>query len=233
MRHIRLEAFNDDFGNLGLILAGTPKNEMTMADTEGGLIAHDLLEHQNGVKAIGCPADELEAVGALWQVRGRHGDFVQDDPRVGSAWTPEQNVALNLPTIARDAYWNSSWSPYVGQYRTRPHYEDETFRDMLDFARPHVLSEFDGEERDQFPIDCFLDNALHLMRTGYRKAERRFGSGYEGIDTFRAVKEAVKPHARSLQDRYGEHLGFEGQRFRLSYGNGEARCEEIYIEGDY
>lgn len=226
MRHVRLEAFDDDYGNCGLIIVGSPKNETLMADTEGGLIAHDLLEHQNGVRKIGCPMDEVEATGGLWQVRGRHGDFVQDDRNIGSAWTPEQNVALNLTTIARESTWQD-WMWVAGKYRTQRHHQDDVFIDMLDWVRPHILAEVqDGREcageelYEPFPLEAFLDNALHLMRTGYRKAERRFGCGYGGVDTFRAIKQAVAP--------YCKHAEHEDQQFRLSYGNGEARCEEVF-----
>jgi hypothetical protein len=224
MRHIRLEAFDDDYGNLGLIIAGTPKNDRLMSDTDGRLLAHDLLEHQNGPKKIGCPIDELEAVGALWQVRGRHGDFVQTDRNIGSHWTPEQNVALNLTTIAEESHWmDTAWVP--GRYRTQRCDEDEVFVDMIEWVRPHVRDHLNGCDLESpFPMDAYLDNALHLMRTGYRKARRRFGSGYRGIDTFRAIVNAVAPVARSIE--------YDGQQFRLSYGDGRARCEEIY-EGDY
>lgn len=215
MRHITLESFMDDYGNLGLILAGAPRTDSLMADTNGGLIAHDLLEHQNGPSRIGDIDDEIEALGACWQIRGRHGDFCNDDPRIGSAWTPEQNTILGLATVARDAAY-AGWQPKT--YHTRPHDEDETFIDMLDWVRPHVRGEI--EDEPGFPLEAFLENSLHLIRTGYRKAERRFGDRYDGLDQFRAIKNAIKPHAH--------HAEHEGRRFRLSYGAGTARCEEIY-----
>ena len=218
MRHVQLESWQDHNGTLGLILAGSPKDEELFADFTGGLIAHDLIEHQNGASRIGQPDDEIEAIGAMWQVRGRHGDFVQDDPRVGSAWTPEQSTILELASIARNVGWHTDWTPRIGQYVTRPHYQDETFIEMLDWVRPHVEAEV--EDLDElFPLEAYLENALHLLRTGYRKAERRFGPDYDGIDLFRAIKRAVSPHASRVEA--------EGQIFRLSYGRGEARCDEV------
>lgn len=217
MRHVNLESWTDSNGNLGLIISGIPKGEETFSDFEGGLIAHDLLEHQNGLHEIGGIPDEIEAIGGLWQVRGRHADFCQDNPHIGSAWTPEQNTILNLASMARDTIF-SDWTPRIGQYNTRPHHEDETFRYMLDWVRPHCRAELD--DPTDLNLEAFLENSLHLLRMGYRKAERRFGPSYDGLEQFRAIKRAVKPHAK--------HLEADGQIFRLSYGKGRANCDEVF-----
>src|ERR1041385_6254253 len=65
MRSIRLVAMSDDYDDTpGLVVKGTQPYEGMMADREGTLVAHDILEHQNGYKAIGSVWDELEALGA-------------------------------------------------------------------------------------------------------------------------------------------------------------------------
>ena len=217
MRHIQLQSWTDQHGNLGLILATSNPHDELFADINGGLIAHDLLEHQNGIEAIGSIPDEIEAIGGIWQIRGRHADFCHDEPHLERHWTPEQNTILNLPSLARDTAFGGDWTPRIGQYNTRPHFEDETFRDMLEWVRSHCLAEL--EEPTDLNLDAFLENALHLIRIGYRKAERRFGSNYKGLDQFRAIKEALKPHCH--------HLDVEGQTFRLSYGNGCAQVTKL------
>lgn len=68
-------------------------------------------------------------------------------------------------------------------------------------------------------IERYLSLALHRMRTGYRKAERRFGHGAHSNDMYRAVKEAVAGVIPSIE--------YAGQTFRLGYGDGEAICFEI------
>ncbi len=82
-----------------------------------------------------------------------------------------------------------------------------------------------GEVGEHFPLDSFLDNALHLMRMGFNKAKRRWGMGHLGIDTFQAIRDAVRPYAQRPE--------FAGQEYRLSYGDGRARCTEIHIREDY
>lgn len=46
--------------------------------TEGRLVAHDILEHVNGLDCIGSVADEIEAIGACWHIRGSNGYFDRD-----------------------------------------------------------------------------------------------------------------------------------------------------------
>jgi hypothetical protein len=219
MRHIRLEAWRDlALGELGLVLCGN-KGEEVYSDTSGRLIAHDLLEHQNGIDSIGCCGDELEALGAMYQVRGRHGDFCPSpEERSIVRWhDPIETTAGDILNVAVDTH-GMGWWPGTNNYRTHRHPYDDDFRAILE----KVSGMFDYNVDDEFPRQAFLDDALHLLRTGFRKATRRFGMGYEGIETFKAVAEACRGAARMID--------FEGQQFRLSYGNGEARCEPIYEE---
>ncbi len=83
MRHVRLVATSDEYDNeLGFKIKGTTAFEGFMACRNGELTAHDLLEHQNGLAAMGTVWDELEAIGGIWQVRGRHGDMAQEWPNM-------------------------------------------------------------------------------------------------------------------------------------------------------
>ena len=224
MRHLTLVSFEDEpTGNLGLIFKGTAGPEI-FADTSGTLLAHDLLEHQNGFGRIGCPEDELEAMGGLWQVRGRWGDMVDDD-RVRSVWTPVQSLGWELVTIARQAAEGEgvNWTPRVGRYRTHAHDYDEDFQEAIDYARPHIRSEL-RDNGGFFDIEAFLENAMHLMRRGFRKAERRFGQDTTGVDLFRRFKEAVAPHCK--------HVEAPGEEYRLSYGNGRVTCTRLLHADD-
>jgi hypothetical protein len=150
--------------------------------------------------------------------------MVEDERRYG--WTaPTTSVAHDVVTCAMDFDYREDrrWYPRLGQYRTHRHDYDEDFMGILEEAKPMIRSNFDqDEDQDRFPMEAFIDNALHLMRRGFRKAERRFGNRFVGIDTFRAVRDAIRPHAK--------HLDFPGQEFRLSYGDGRARCVEIFAE---
>lgn len=227
MRHVRLIAFEDQIcGNLGLGFKGHTSHPEILADTEGTLIAHDLLEHQNGLDAIGCVADELEAIGAIWQVRGRHGMFFMPSDKYGRCLY--ESLASDVAKCAVDLNMSETfdWWPRFGRYQTREHDYDEDFRLVLEKARPLIVAEMGRAEGfKDYPLDEFLENALHLMRMGFNKARRRFGMDAYGSQLFCAIRDAVRAQAKWV-----EH---EGQEFRLSYGNGEARCEEIYPEEDW
>lgn len=226
MRHVRLISYEDEpTGSLGLIVKGSAGPEI-FADTDGRLLAHDLVEHQNGPEAIGRVDDELEAIGAIWQVRGRHGDMVESDLYRYGWRCPYETIAGDVLTCASDLDTSEAWDrwePHLGRYRTRRHDYDEDFMEVLSKARPMVQRELEHNEA-HFPMEAFFDNALHLMRSGFNKAKRRFGMGYQGIDTYRAIMEAVRPNAK--------HLDGPGQEFILAYGDGEARCYEAPFPRD-
>ena len=73
MKAIRLFATSDDSCNsLGLAIKGMDIGDNIYAAREGFMIAHDLLDHQNGPANIGMIWDEFEALGALWYSRGQY-----------------------------------------------------------------------------------------------------------------------------------------------------------------
>lgn len=207
MKHIRLIAFCDEpTGELGLGFLGHTSHEALLGDREGGLIAHDLLEHQNGLSRIGDPADEVEAMGGMWFVRGQHGYLNER-----SIYSPAQSIGHELCTIASDNFY--PWVP--SGLKTRPHDCDEDFLEIITHAR----ESFSGYDRDDdFDDEVYLADCLHLMRIGFNKAKRRFGDGYTAHDLYHRIKFAVGPYAK--------HPEYEGQQFTLSYGNGRAECRE-------
>lgn len=236
MRYVRLVAVCDEYDcEPGLVVKGTVMSDGMMADREGGLIAHDLLEHQNGIAAIGPVWDELEALGGVWQVRGRQGDMLS---KYGRANSPAHNTASDI--VRMFSQWDGEEQGDCGPgglsvgKRAHPLYEED-FAEIVEIARSQMPREYtdmgrgdpDEDENGWSPdlhaqVETYLTLARQRMRAGFRKAEKRFGDGFEGWELFRAIKEAV---ARSRPD-------FEGQEFLLSYGNGEATCRELWEVGE-
>lgn len=217
MKAIRLIAKADEYDNKpGLVIKGMPDFDGLMADRDGSSIAHDLLEHQNGLDDMGPVWDELEALGGIWQVRGRHGDL---QTTTGHAWTPAQNVGHDIGRMFLD--WDGDNGPH--SMATRPHDYDEDFNEIISFGLEQARQEWpharDEEELDESQLDAFGVLALHRMRTGFRKAQRRFGDGFCGYEMFRAVKEAVS--------RVCGDVEYEGQEFILSYGDCTATIREV------
>jgi len=121
MKRVILTCVEDNVtGELGLIVDGLKQlsNEF-MATTEGLIIAHDLIEHQNGIKAIGSIDDELEALGACWWIRGQWGLL-----REGSYNSPEEGLARDVGHLGEIFCRGVEFRTYVP--RTRPGEWNET-----------------------------------------------------------------------------------------------------------
>lgn len=221
-----LVAFEDqNFGGVGLGLADMPRNDDTNAATDGLLIAHDLLEHVNGARAIGTIEDELEALGAIWFVRGQFHELRRDN--VGSAYTVHQNIASDVVRMFRDWFYGAHLDTKAP--RTRPCDADADFLEVIACAERDMRRELDSDEDPREVVRRLREYRrviLPRMRIGYRKAARRFkGDAYAANRLFWEVAEAV---GRVFK---GGEL-FEGQRFELVYGIDDgrafARCDESY-----
>ena len=225
MKHVRLITAKDEYDtSLGFVLKGTPAFDDLMVDRDGMLIAHDLLEHQNGTKHMGPIWDELEALGGIWNVRGRHGDMMTER---ASLYSPAENVAADIVRMFPE--WDGYNGP--GSMATKAHDYDEDFQDIISHARKGIKAEYRDKLEYFSPkeLEAYLTLVLHRLRTGYNKAKRRYSNGqYHGHSMFRAVMAAVASATRSID--------WEGQEFRLSYGldvNGNARAiaSPIYEDG--
>lgn len=226
MKTVILEAFRDEStGELGLGVVGMPRDQNTNAANDGVLIAHDLIEHVNGPEKIGSIDDELEALGAIWYVRGQYGELRRDG--VGSRYTVEENIASDVVRMFRDHISGNQHVSYA-PLRTRPVTHDYDLRCILEYADSNWPDEFDESEREEARARWpgYRAVCLHRMRMGYRKARRKWEKRgrYAAHAQFWAIAEAV--------DRAAKRPEFEGMRYKLSFGNGEAYCEEDYGE-DY
>lgn len=202
MPSYRIVGYRDEpTGEIGLIFDETPRSDELVADRKGGLLAHDLVEHQNGFRKIGCPLDELEALGGVWHARGRHGDFPN------RYYSPAETLSFDVCQVASDIY---SWTPL--NLTTRRHEYDDDFREILDHAG-ECLRNRHYDIADDFPVSTFLNDALSLLRIGFNKANRRWGTGFKSNDTYRAVKSALEPYAKHAP---------EYDVLRLRVANGKA-----------
>lgn len=227
MRAVKLIATYDEYDdrNLGLMLQGVAKSEGFMACRDGSVIAHDLLEHQNGVSNIGPVWDEMEALGGIWYCRGQWGDLMNGR----SYHTPAYNIAHDVTRMFEQ--WRDQEHAYCGpgygRIGIRAHDYDEDFREIVGQAKAMIFQEADENWNDA-DLEQYAQFAMHRLRSGFSKAKRRYeGHGksrYYGHGMFRAIKEAVAPQIK--------HLDWEGQELVLRYGNGEATCAPAELEYD-
>ncbi len=204
-------------GELGYCLDDLPRDIEHSVATEGLLIAHDLIEHQNGTKRIGPIADEMQALGAIWFVRGQWGDLRRDN--VGSMHSVEQNIASDFARMVQDHQWNGE-KLYAG--KTEAHGHDNTFCEIVRLAKRDARQEM--EDIDAALWKEFWSVCVPFMRIGFDKAEKRFGDGLKANTQFWSIAEALQP--------YMQRAEYEGQRIELSWGNGEAFCDEILFDDE-
>jgi len=207
-------------GAIGFALDGVnPDLEISVA-SEGLLVAHDLIEHQNGLQAIGPIDDEMQALGGVWFVRGCMGELRRDG--VGARYSIEENLASDFSRMVVDHCYSSESLvvPFV------PELDDEetesAFAEIIRIAKAEAESELDDESKleNADAIAEFWGACLPNLRAGYIKARDRFGDVYEANAQFWAIVEAVEP--------YLKNVGYEGQQIKLTWGDGRAVCEEHF-----
>lgn len=139
---------------------------------EGYLIAHDIVEHAR-LKDIGTVRDELMALGGIWYVRGQFGE-ISRSPR-GNAVPTHDAIAHELVTLSsiqadKKNRLNVSRISECG-------YEDD-FNDIVNIAKPKIVSELECYDMTRNEIHNFLDSYLEdsrrLMVAGFNHAHKRY-----------------------------------------------------------
>ena len=220
MKHFILTAKEDrELGSLGYMVEGTPVIQYPMVATEGLLISHDLLEHVNGVESIGSLDDELEAMAGVWFIRGQFGDISRNGR--GGMCSPEENISSDLVNMA--CIYNSGINFRKPVPKTKPHYMDEVWLEIIDIAKEDIKYEIDTDEREQERLDYYFKSCLHLMRNGWTKINKRFrnydASHINGL--FWGIAETLEPYMEP---------SYEGQQIRLSF---EVSTCRVYVDGYY
>ncbi len=220
-----ISARDDDTGDIGLVIQGLqPTSGKVNSAREGLLIAHDLIEHVNGIEQIGSIDDELEALGAIWYVRGQHHELNRDGS--GSHSTTYEHIASDVTRMFREHICGSAVSYDL---HTRACEADESLEHILRAADSTYLGDVNDDEITEAKGKwaAYRAACLHRMRTGYRKAKGKWAKHgtFAGNNAFWEIAEAVQPYARNCE--------FEGQQFTLTYNSNaasgdRATCVEVY-----
>lgn len=227
MKKLTLVAKRDDStGELGLMIEGTHSYAVNSA-TDGLLIAHDIIEHPR-LSGLGRIDDELEALGAIWMCRGRHGQL--NKTGIGRAYSIEENIASDVTRMAADVLNGGEETIAAPTRRQREHDHDGAFREIIAIGIRGVPSELNEPltHAQRLWLADYELAALYYMRRGARTLMRRYPGQYDANNIFWAIADAVQPYARPE---------FEGARYVLRYGYQRnewiATCEEDYGDDDY
>jgi hypothetical protein len=213
-------------GEMGLKLAGLPDIDWDASMTmEGRLIAHDLLEHVNGVENIGGIGEELQAMGGAWFVRGQFNDVT----RSFNYNTAYEHIASDISNMARDYASGESFGTKVP--RTYSSEWDSDFEDIINIAKDSAKSDLkdvilcDGkDEAREYKkrLKKYFKAVIHFMRSGIRKATRKYKKATVVNTLFWDIAHAV--------DAIIPEVDYCGQEFILTidYRNNRVYCEQYY-----
>lgn len=220
MRTVMLTArYDDATGNIGLACNGLPQSDdEPMVANSGVLIAHDLIEHVNGLKRIGSIHDELQALGAVWFTRGNWGDIRRDrHTDINSYAAIGRDVEqLAVKFVQRRDEDLTKGTP---KRTKRDHIQDELDECIKEGMKAAAaeLAHYDGGEHDyEDELARFSEVAGRLMRMGYDKIARKYETGLHANTLFWSIAEAVDSGLSAEL--------YEGERFKLRFdqtGNNE------------
>jgi len=224
MKKVILVAREDrEMGELGWLAKGTKLMQYPMVATEGRLIAHDLLEHPNGVDSIGSIDDELEALGGIWYVRGHYCDLSRN--KYSSNYSPEESIASDICKLC--TYYMQGVDFHTPVPRTKAHDYDDSFREIIEIGIKQLRDELEcwgQEDIDWARLQEYRDACIHYMRSGARKTKKRFPNQNSVNSMFWLIAEAIDNSFKPV---------FEYQELKLSYDMTELRaCAEEHYEDD-
>ncbi|AYA64269.1 hypothetical protein [Alteromonas sp. RKMC-009] len=167
-------------GEIGLRDIRVPNRDDYTLDTgDGSLLAHDYIDHQHGLEAIGTIEDELKALGCAWAIRGHYAGELQED-----------GIAGDLTDMYQYFTNRTRLKPVPV---TRSHVLDDDFERILDAAqeqaRLYVL------EYSPTNFAHFRPMALAYMRKGIRRMHRRYRTTHpesQAYDNYIAIRDAIR-----------------------------------------
>lgn len=180
----------------------------------GAGFAHDLIEHQKGLQAIGTLDDELIAIGACWYTRGYFNDFAG-----GSGFiSPYQVLAHDLSYLL-----DLHISGVPLRRRTSGHNAgtcglNSDLQTVVSYARDNYhWQREDAAEIKQ--VEHFLAHAGALMVEGVNRQDKRFKDQLVANNVFNHVATAID---ELINKPYQEH-----QNYTLFYSPNEAYTKPL------
>jgi hypothetical protein len=208
-------------GELGIMCKDVPvMHDEPMIALEGILIAHDILEHVNGLAEIGTIKDELEALGGIWYIRGQHADISRGV--MGSMYSPIQHLQSDVLHMGSIVMCNTGIKLKHVDHSEHTLFCEEA-DELIEYMARQIIDECDGMTIDRDRLDEYLTCVKHSFCAGYEKACTLYDAApRQANDMFWTIAEVV--------DNWLEHSELvEGDKVVLHYcfETGEARIVEL------
>ena len=214
-------------GELGYSLAHTLEIDYPMVATEGALIAHDIIEHVNGIEKIGTIADELQAVAGVWRTRGQFADIRCDN--VGRMHSPQDNVLSDVLGMGRAVHEGSA-SLIMREYDVEQAHEDPDYGDLLEYLTPRMIQEYiESETSEACGIEwCkeYYETTLYHFAKGWAAHVEQHPEAFKANNHYWGMAQALDPWMTPE---------YEGQQIQLHYDLSESKfyVDEYFEFDDY
>ena len=218
---------DQEFGELGFRLEGTSLNpqEYNMA-TDGALIAHYIIEHINGIKEIGTIGDELEALGAMWYIRGEFNDITRGRP---SIYNPYEQLAHDVVSMGvQRLLHKEGYHKPVPNIKIDDDVMQSTIESVLYHAKKNLKSELEGEEYSQQDFNQYLKDVIKFFIAGYRKAVKKYAyiGQIQANNVFWNIAETINIALK--------HMDYEWQQIELHVNKTQNKVSwNEYYKEDY
>lgn len=161
------------------------------------VFAHDMIEHINGVDAIGTVEDELEALGVVLWIRGLAGEL---DKGIHNRY---ENIAHDLDSLFEVTSLCPDNEDFGKTMRLIERPDEETqVDDEIDQAILAFNDESEGKEE-------FSEIARAYMELGAVKAKRKYGHWNTAWALFDNAKSAFEEVKERLFDEFEAYKGAE------------------------
>lgn len=206
-------------GEVGITFNSLNIEDAPFVAFNGTIVAHDIIEHVNGIEHIGTVSDEFQALGGVIFTR-------LDMHRV-----TEQSLMNALLSLISRIY--DGIGPFIPPQPETD--DDNVFEWIIAVFRELVKIELSDEKLEFFPMEEFCDQALQGMRLGYTKQKERFKSKYDACETFIKIEDAINSYFKLPSEySYGASMlltpEYEGQEFILTVINDEGDIKVVFDE---
>jgi hypothetical protein len=219
---------DENLGEMGWVVEELAEmEEQPSVARDGYLIAHDIVEHVNGIEAIGGIGEELQAMGGVWNTRGQWGDirrgrYQNTDPHEALA-NDFQNMAIR--------YLNGEEMGYeIPEEVQESGYEDD-FNDIWENTIIGLRREIEYEHfslsKDEIEkmIEEFHKAAERFFHIGIIKHEALYGDRCNANTLFYNIVEALNGMVQGEPESY--------QRISLTINYDDLTATAMWEEEEY
>ena len=214
----------DDYtGEWGWVIDGLSDMDQPSVTSDPYLIAHDIIEHVNGIDEIGGIGEELQAMGGLWNTRGQHGLI----RREYTPHSPQKSVGYDFSNMCIRFLQGEAMGCEIPELE-ESEFEDD-FNDIWECALEVIEDELEYIELEDDEIEKkikeFHKSAESLFHLGVIKHQKLYGDRLNAYTLFYGIVDALEGKI--------EHEPEYNERIQITINYDDLEVDAIYLEEEY